>query len=198
MQPHASTPKILAAIEKKYELLDTIYVIDIDRDISLFEERLLNIKKESFAPNERILINHTDTDYYDKKILKYGLTLYNILFTIKKINIPFFTILFYTNHIGISEEITRILDDLNHPVEDRPTVIESFLNNLSYSACSCKDLPINSQDIKHAGLSMMGASRSHRYSLYNYLNKNNLLDSVKVSIRGYKEWLYSTQNQSQE
>ncbi len=56
------TPKILAAIQEKYELLDIINVIDIDHNFSMLEERLLNIKKESFAPNERILINHTDTD----------------------------------------------------------------------------------------------------------------------------------------
>jgi|TARA_B110000211_G_scaffold109362_1_gene126880 hypothetical protein len=181
------TPKILAAIQEKYELLDIINVIDIDHNFSMLEERLLNIKKESFAPNERILINHTDTDYYDKKILKYGLILYNILYTIMKIDIPCFTILFYTNNIGVSKEVMSILDDFNYPTVGRPTIIESFLTNLHYNPKACNDLPIRAQEIKFSALSMMGASRSHRYSLYNYLNKNNLLDSVKVSIRGYKE-----------
>ena len=41
------TPKILAAIQEKYELLDIINVIDIDHNFSMLEERLLNIKKES-------------------------------------------------------------------------------------------------------------------------------------------------------
>lgn len=181
------TPKILAAIQKKYKLLDNIQVVDIDHDLNLLEERLINQKKDEFASNERILINHTDTDYYDKKILKHGLTVYNVFTIIKKVDIPCHIILFYTNHIGISKEITNILDNLNHSAEDRPTVIECFLNNLMYSTSACVDLPINAQDIKYAGLSMMGATRSHRHSLYNYLNTNNLLDSVKVSIRGYKK-----------
>ena len=68
------------------------------------------------------------------------------------------------------------------------TVIETFISTLSYNSTQVNEVVSDIDCIRFPALSMMGgASRSHRYSLYNYLNKNNLLDSVKVSIRGYKE-----------
>ena len=181
-----TTPKILSAIETKYKLLGKIDFIDYDHNYDKLIQKLSAIKKEKFAPNERILINHCDTDYYDEHILKHGVILYNTLSIIRDLQLPFFIILIYTNHIGIKKEVQQILDSWNHSSNERPQIIESLLTDLHYNN-QVVDNDINIQDIKHAGISMMGAPRSHRFGVYNYLNKNNLLDKVHVSIRGYKK-----------
>lgn len=177
------TDKYYKRLHNAYNILDTLYVAEFDHDFDVLKSKLSQIKREGYDVNDRILIEHFDTDYYDKQVLKFGLNFYNTLITISELDIPYFVFVFATNHFGLQQEVDLILKD--HPQEDRPTIIETFITTSHYSDL-VQDLPVNAQDIKHAGLSMMGASRSHRHGLYNYLNTNNLLDSVKVSIRGYK------------
>jgi len=182
--PRLLTKKYYNKLTSVYNILDTIEFKEFDYNFDVLKSRLSQIKQEKYDVNDRIIIEHSDTDYYDKKILKFGLNLYNVFTVIAELDIPYFVFVFVTNHFGLQQEIDLILKD--HSQEDRPTIIETFITTTHYNSDLVEDLPINTQDIKHAGLSMMGASRSHRYSLYNYLNTNNLLDRVEVSIRGYK------------
>lgn len=181
--PKLLTKKYYDKLSSAYNILDTIHFKEFDYDFDVLKDRLSQTKREQYDVNDRIIIEHYDTDYYDEQVFKFGVNFYNTLTTISELDIPYFVFVFVTNHFGLQQEVNLILKD--HPREDIPTIIETFVTTSHYSDI-VQDLPVNAQDIKHAGLCMMGASRSHRYSLYNYLNTNNLLDSVKVSIRGYK------------
>tara|TARA_B100000902_G_scaffold264009_1_gene250148 strand:- start:9029 stop:9616 length:588 start_codon:yes stop_codon:yes gene_type:complete len=183
--PRLITEKYYNKLTGVYNILDTINFVEFDHNFDGLRSRLNKIKRQEYNVNDRIIIEHHDTDYYNNKILRYGLNLYNVFTVIQELDMPCFVFLFFTNHFGLQQEVDAILKD--HPSEDRPTIIETFITTSHYNSDLVEDLPVNAQDIKHAGLSMMGASRSHRYSLYNYLNTNNLLDSVKVSIRGWKD-----------
>jgi len=178
------TKKYYDKLSSVYNILDTIEFKEFDYNFDVLKDRLIQIKREQYNVNDRIIIEHFDTDYYDEKILRFGLNLYNVITLITELDIPCFVFVFATNYFGLQQEIDRILKD--HPIEDRPKIIETFITKNHYNSDLVEDLPVNTQEIKYAGLSMMGVSRSHRYSLYNYLNTNNLLDNVKVSIRGYK------------
>jgi hypothetical protein len=107
---------------------------------------------------------------------------------IKELDIPYFVFVFVTNHFGLQQQVDKILK--NHPTGDRPKIIETIVNNQIYNSNLVENLPINAQDIKHAGLSMIGQPRIHRFALYNYLKNNNLLDSIKISIRGSSNRYY--------
>lgn len=181
--PKLLTEKYYDKLSSVYNILDTIEFKEFDYNFDVLKDRLIQIKREQYNINDKIIIEHFDTDYYDDKILRFGLNLYNVMTVIAELGIPYFVIIFATNNFGLQQEIDRILKD--HPAGDRPKIIETFITKMHYNTNLVENLPINAQDIKYAGLCMMGAERSHRYSLYNYLNTNNLLDCVKVSIRGH-------------
>ncbi len=183
--PKLLTNKYYNKLKSVYNILDTIEFKEFDLDFNVLKDRLSQIKQKHYDVNDRIVIEHFDTDYYDYSIFKFGVNLYNLMTVIKELDIPYFVFVFVTNHFGLQQEVEEILQD--HPIGDRPTIIETFIIITHYNSDIVEDLPVNTQEIKHAGLSMMGRNRSHRYSLYNYLNKNNLLDEVPVSIRGFKE-----------
>ena len=163
--PKRITKKYYDKLSSAYNILDTLYVDEFDHNFDVLKSKLSEIKRKRYDVNDRIIIEHFDTDYYDKQVLKFGLNFYNTLTTISELDIPYFVFVFATNHFGLQQEVDLILKD--HPNEDRPKIIETFITWSHYNPDLVEDLPINTQDIKHAGLSMMGASRSHRQGLYN-------------------------------
>ena len=168
-------------LSQQYNILDIFRFVHFDHNFNILKEKLNSIKKHTFANNEKIIVEHFDTDYYNSKILKHGLNLYNFFSVAKDIDIPLSVFVICTNHYGIEQEINQLLDD--HDINDRPLIIETFVQISSYNINPYKDIDINIDNIKYAGLSMMGAPRSHRFAFYNYLCNNKLLDKIKVSIR---------------
>ena len=179
------TKKYYNKLASVYNILDTIEFKEFDRNFDALRTRLGQIKREQYDVNDKVVIAHFDTDYYDDKMLCFGLNLYNVITLITELDIPYFVFVFVTNHFGLQQEIDLILKD--HPIEDRPKIIETFIIRNHYNSTIVEDLPVNTQEIKYAGLSMMGKPRSHRFSLYNYLIEHELSDNVQVSIRGFKE-----------
>ena len=167
-----------------YTIVDSIEFKQFDQNFNILIEKLSSIKKPVFAANEKIIIEHFDTDYYNDKILKHGMNLFNFFSVALDIDIPLSVFVICTNYFGIQKEIDQILCDHDH--DDRPLVIETFITKSHYSKKNMHDIAINTNSIEYAGLSMMGASRSHRFAFYNYLCNNKLLDKVKVSIRSQK------------
>lgn len=166
------------AIGKKYSIMAHIEFKNFDADFKVLEKQLLLIKKDSFANNERIIIEHQDTDFYLPEF-SYGLGLYNVFTAFKKIDIPLFTMLLFTNHFGIAQEVNRLAPDPN----DRPTVIESFITFKHYSN-NYQPIDLDVDQINMPGLCMLGASRVHRHAMYNFLRDENLLPVVATSING--------------
>ena len=183
VRPTLLTKKYFDKLNNTFDILDIIKFTEFDTDFSVLENRLTAIKKDHYLPNERIIIEHFDTDFYHHRLV-YGLNLYNLIETIRKIDIPFFTIMLITNHFGIKKEIDKILK--NHNKEDFITVIETFITNTHYTN-SIDEFDIAVDKISFSAMAMLGASRSHRVALYHFLDSNNLLDKVEVSLRGSKE-----------
>ena len=177
-KPILMTPAYCNALYAKYSIIDHFEFKLFDHDMSKLEQCLQSIKKIRFNPNERIIIEHQDCDYYVDDF-PYGLSLYNLFTAFKKIDIPLYTMLLFTNHFGIRKEIDRLAPD---PM-DRPTVIESFITKIHY-AKSYQPVELDAEQIQRPGICMMGQPRSHRHAMHHFLEDNNLLPHVATSIKG--------------
>lgn len=164
-------------IDSKYNVIGQIYLADHNCEFMQVEKLLMSMKIDYFLPNDRIVIEYFETDYYLPEF-PYGFTLYNLFTAFKKIDLPLFTMLLVTNSFGIEEEVNRLLVDKN----DRPTVISTFLSTRHY-ANNYADVSIDADEITTPGISMLGYNRVHRNLLYNFIDKNNLLDLIAVSFR---------------
>jgi hypothetical protein len=152
---------VIRLLRKKYTLLDTISFLEFDHDFDILKTRLEKHQKEHYDQNERIIIAHGDTDFYFEHCAV-GVNLLNFFTVVDSLDIPKFVFLFYTNHFGIAKEIEKICKDPN----DRPNVIESIINNFTYSPNGYRDHDSALDEISHPALCMMNMTRSHRYAMY--------------------------------
>ena len=168
-----------AHLEKKFNLLLKLNARSFDNDWQVLLDKLKEIKVDQFAPADRVLICHMDTDYYDP-LLPVGIVVNNLIRCFQLVDIPLYLLLMVTNHYGISREFDLLLPD--HSVHDRPTVVETLLSRMLLSESGYKNYTtLKIDSIEKAGLCMVGAERSHRVALLNYLKNNNLLDRIAVS-----------------
>lgn len=164
-------------IYNKYNVLGNLRLVANDTDFENVERKLSLLKKDSYESNDRIVIEHFDTDYYLDEF-PYGLTMYNLFTVFRKLDIPLFTMLMVTNSFGIKHEVYRLVSNAN----DCPTVIETFISWYHYTT-DYQDMPIDADEITIPGISMIGHTRTHRNALYHYIEDNNLLDVIAVAYR---------------
>lgn len=166
-------------LKKKYNIIDVISFLEFDLNFDKLKSRLLSLRKEEFGINDRIIIEHLDTDFYFE-FCTIGVNLLNFFNTVSDVDIPNFVFLFYTNHFGITEEINRLCTDQSN----RPSVIESFISKLHYNnkKYNNTDWPIDS--ISHQGLCLMNITRSHRAAMFNtikHISNQNLITAITVN-----------------
>lgn len=169
--------KAIDMLNKKFNILFAIDCREFDTNYQILDSLLRDVKKDHFNFNDRVLLVHMDTDYYDP-LLPCGLLPINIIRLFKQHNIPLFLLLFVTNHIGIKKEFKLLLH--NQPTDDYPTIVESLLSKMLLTDSIDLDFNIDTDLIEKAGLCMMGVKRSHRVALCNFLKNNNLLDKVAL------------------
>lgn len=171
----------LTYLDSKFNLLLKLDAKSFDVNWELLLEKLRQIKVDTFSSNDRILICHMDTDYYDP-LLPVGIIPNNLIRCFKSLDIPMYLLLFVTNHYGISREFDLLLAD-QHPM-DRPTIVETSLCRMVLSELGYKtDTDLNIKHIEKSGLCMVGAQRSHRVATLNFFKNHNLLDYIAVSAK---------------
>lgn len=157
-------PGYLSVLQSQFNILDVIEFKSFDIDFTGMPARLGANIKPVYHARDRFIIVHFDTDFYWHG---HGINLNNMMAVWHDLGIPFFTMILYTNHIGIQQEIDRICQDQHE--KDRPMVIETFLNPGNYPAdLADEDIDFNSIDT-HALCLMAGSQRSHRFGVYNHL-----------------------------
>jgi len=170
-------PEAVDIINKKFNVLLSMDGRDFDTNLETLSVKLDAIKKDSYQVNDRILIVHMDTDYYDP-LLPTGLMTLNLIRMFKSKDIPLYLLLFVTNHYGIRREFELLLKD-QHP-NDWPTVVESMLS-LDILSKKLGPVPeLTFDKIEKSGICMMGKQRSHRVALCNFLKNNQLLSTVAL------------------
>jgi hypothetical protein len=158
----------------KYNVLGGIHLVRHDSNFDHIEAMLLKLKKEYHPFDDRIVIEHFDTDYYLPDF-PYGITLYNLFTAFRKVDLPLFTMLLITNHFGIGKEVEKLITDPN----DCPTIIETFISTYHYTNYY-QDIEVDTDKIIMPGVGIMGGNRVHRNALYHYIDNNKLLDRIAV------------------
>ena len=179
--PTTPYPAIDQLLTKRFNILDRLEVFNYFQwdDYDGLNQWFVQNTKDTFAHNERFVVCHYDTDYY---IGDYGVHLNNFFNMWKQHDFPIFTMIFCTNHHGISKEINKICQ-----YTDKPKIIESSLNFLQYPDTD----QLNNSDIqperivKHAVCLSGGTARSHRFALYNQL-ADLVPDKIGYSIKKNK------------
>lgn len=175
---------VIDALAAKFNILDKFALPTIDHDFQAVADRLLQTKKEVFAPNDRYLISHFDTDYYLPSC-PYGLSMFNLVRTFLHNDISLSMLILITNHLGIKKEfeilIPAEMQQYNFPtiIDDCLTIDKTVRVGLNQQECYIDESAI----VKH-GVSMFGVNRIHRNMLYNMMVERNLLDAYAVSYKG--------------
>lgn len=175
------TDKYFDKLSFHFNILGVINFQEFDYDFDVLKDRLTSLNQESFGEKDKIIITHFDTDYYDCNFFKFGLNFYNFFSVIDEMSIPHFVFIICTNYFGISKEIEEI--NKNHDPDDKPIVIETFITSTHYCSEVVNDIPVNIENIQRPALSMMGAPRSQRFALYNFIKQSGLIDKIEISIK---------------
>lgn len=162
-------------LDSKYNVLDYINLWPLDSNPTLLYQKLKSLYKETYQPNEKIVIAHYDTDYYIHDV---GFTLYNLFQILKSLDISPSVIILATNHYGLSNEVKqcyhRYLPDIDY-ANDHPMVIEN-----SYMSVHAEEHPqahdIDVENINHNFIFLCGTRRSHRVLFLTVLKDLGILD----------------------
>lgn len=157
-------PEYLRVLRSAYNILDIIEFKSFDLDWSWFDRWAHQHNKVAYGTKDRFLVVHFDTDFYWHH---HGININNLINRWRDLGMPLHTMLLYTNHLGIGQEIDRIC--AAQDPKDRPTVIETFINPGNYLD-HYPDVDLDTDAITHHALCLMaGSPRSHRYGVYNHL-----------------------------
>lgn len=160
-------------------VLNVFNLLEYDQNFNLLVERLLAIKKDHYAPTDKIIILHNDTEYfyYNNKL---GFTMHNLLTCWRDLDIPYHVMVVYTNH----SDLDQAIDPFIVHQRDRPLVIPTLVNNQSWASLMIAKPPFElSKNIVHSAFCLMGVARQHRIKFFQYLLKNNLFDYIKVNYK---------------
>ena len=164
-------------LEKKFKIIDHLSFLDFDHRFDWLLHRFTKNRKEHYEHQEKIIIEHLDTDYYFDQCVV-GVNLRNFFQMINGLDISPSLFIFYTNHFGLKKEIDVLCK--NYHENDRPFIIESFIGNLHYNSSKINNISCDFYEIEYNGLCMMNEKRSYRSALYNALKD---VDSSKIAIQ---------------
>jgi hypothetical protein len=158
----ALDPEIKKLLLARYNLLDIIESKEFDQQPESLVHRLQLTAKPEFHARDRYVIILFDTDYFWHG---HGICLNNMFAVWQYLDIPLFTLILYTNHIGIQREVNALC--ANQSRADLPTVIETFINPNNYDPLHYQHRDCEIEHINHHVLCLMaGTGRSHRYATY--------------------------------
>ena len=139
------SPGLKKILYTKYSIVARFRMNEFDTDFKKFEKDLLSIKKDHFDADERILIEHVDTDYYLKEF-PYGINLYNLFTAFKQADVPLFVMLLFTNNFGIQRWVYVLVSVNTNIVDaylDGKLVNSTQLNGIPNISCPSNNWAIN-------------------------------------------------------
>ena len=170
-------------LHRKFNIIARWNFLEFDHDFKILRSYIDSIKKNEYDARDRIIVEHTDTDYYiNVNGCPVGINLRNFFGVINELDIPNYLFIFYTTHFGITKEIDALCRDKS--LFDRPTVIETlpFFDEVHYNKKQdINDIDCDIDSIKFNMLCMMHLTRSHRNAVYRQLDK---IDKSKILLSG--------------
>ena len=162
--------EIQETLDKKFKVLCYINLSIADLSPAVLDQMLKGFHNYVFKSNEKIIIAHADTQYYLPSC-KFSITLYNLHKTLSTYNIPLESILMFTNHYGIEEELKLLANIFNcaNPI----TAFVSFYDTVG-TVNKVNPISINHNTIDHLFCCINGIQRSHRILLLSMLKHHDL------------------------
>jgi len=168
--------EVLDVIRQKYNVQCHLSFLNFDFDFDILKSRLSQYKKSQSSDNDRIIIEHMDTDYYFPEC-SVGVNLRNFFGVVKSLDISYSKFIFYTNHFGLSCEINQLCS--HSDPQDRPLVLESFLSELHYKFEYITPIECHVDRVQFHATCMMVLKRSHRNAMYNAIKD---IDQSKLML----------------
>ena len=165
---------LVNSIEKHfgYKFVDTINLIEYDYSWPSLYRRLGALKKPAWLANEKILIQHSDTEFFLNGV---GFSIYNFNQAIKSLDIDPAVFVILTNHHRSTSEWNSYCQHEKNQFH----VIESPLTRLTtYNG----EMPRIELDCQYQFGTLIGLSRGHRVLLSNFLANSGVIENSLVSI----------------
>lgn len=160
------------------EILDTIPLVLLDHDLVLLRDRLAKHTRKFFSHNQKIIVEHVDTEYYYHNH-PLGFTMHNLFGIWRDLDLPLSIMVLLHNHQGLERGVSQIISD----PKDAPTLINIIVNSCSIQhLVSYVDSPCPEKQIDYTAVCLMSLARSHRIALMQYLIKNKLLDQIRTNF----------------
>jgi hypothetical protein len=167
-------PLVSAKLKAKYNIIAEIDLYKLGNNPSRMYQTLRSAYKDHYDPNDRILIYHYDTDFYQEGGGS-GFIISNLMTCLNHLDISECFCLLLTNHYGISNEINQL--------STNKIGMQIFENNYTEIQTNPNPNPIdiNVEKIVKPYICLNGAKRSHRVMVLCYLREHQLLDRGIVS-----------------
>lgn len=169
---------ILNEIPDDIVVLDVIELLSYSDKLSALKQRLNKQKKDYFAPNERIVILHSDTEYYYYNHPT-GFDTHNLFTIFQQLDIPLFVMLIVVNQVGYEKAITPFI---THDA-DCPTVVNLLVDQMAHDAAAFRDWfkEPDSKQAKHPMLLLLGSPRAHRLKFFQFVKQAQLENYIAVT-----------------
>ena len=174
---HEMWPQIRSAIYHKYEVVLWIDLCRMDMDMPQLYKQLESFSNFEFAPNQRIVIYHIDTDYYINSNTP-GFTLWNVFKLYSALNVPTEYTYFISSQPGIEQELSALAQEFNMP--NMQTVFCPY--QLCPSPEQVNTLDLNANQVRHPYVCMNGQVREHRMYTLCQLDHQKILERGMVSL----------------
>lgn len=176
-------------VPQDIHVLDVIELVMLSHDLPKLRQRLQKHKKDHYQQNERIVILHSDTEFYFHDHPT-GFDTHNLFTIIKELDIPLFVILIVVNKVGYLPAVEPFVVDS----ADRPTVINPLIDQMAYDSLAFRGWlqEPEEKNISMAMLALLGVQRSQRIKFFQFVKHAQLEGSVGVAFSNHKAVLSST------
>ena len=176
------SPNARDMLNDTFNILGEYDLICTDHDFNILKDSLETTHKSMYEPNDKYIVVHYDTEYYLPRST-YGLTIFNLIKTFEELDIPLHTMIFITNHSGISREFKELIpkEEIEY---NFPTIIDNYLTCFvveSTVASESISVPLNIDKVIKPAMCMMGCKRIHRNIIFNMIKDEGLLGSIATS-----------------
>jgi len=166
-------------ITEKYTVLDFIDLVEFLNPEDL-AKKLVQHVSHSFLPNERLIILHHDTDYYES-LESTGYYIYNFFRLCANYDISLNHVLFITNHYGIKSEIKNVEKQICNSSSITVVYTSQWYDFPKWEDIENAKEQHNTQEISMLYSCLNGQARMHRLFVLSLLKEKNLLDKGLVS-----------------
>lgn len=161
-----------------YTVLGVIDLLRYDNNIDALYGALNALKKDYYAPTEKIIIVHQDTEYFYYNNPT-GFTINNLMHCIIDLQLPLFVFIFLTTYSNLNQSLVPFLSE-----DDEPRVLSLLVGNSTYGALVNNKAFVDTRpkNIINGAFSLLGRQRPHRTLLSKYILKHNLSNQIKFNF----------------